>query len=177
MQIRSFWRNTNFIKLWAGQSISHLGDNFGNLAVPLVILQLSTRPIALGIYDAANIIPYLMLSLPAGALIDRLPRKPVMIICDTVRTCSFIAIALALLLHLSSSSVLGIIYGTALIISAAAIFFDLANFTAIPSLVHPTQLLGANSAMQASSSTSELDWATRSGHPLSDTRCRLHVIH
>src|SRR5579871_2412542 len=93
----SLWRSAIFLKFWVGQSVSKFGDQFNLLAMPLLILALTHSPFALGIAEAANLVPYLLLGLPAGALIDRLPRRIVMMICDIARTLIFAALAVLLL--------------------------------------------------------------------------------
>src|SRR5262249_3214272 len=82
---RPLWRNRDFLLLWNGQTISTLGTNMSTLALPLLVLALTHSPAQAGLLTAMRLLPYLLFSLPAGALIDRWDRKAVMICCDLVR--------------------------------------------------------------------------------------------
>src|SRR4051812_1631994 len=79
------WRNRDFMLLWSGQAVSVLGSTMSQLVFPLLVLSLTGSPLSAGIAGALYSIPYIIFSLPAGALIDRWDRKLVMILCDTGR--------------------------------------------------------------------------------------------
>lgn len=79
------WRHRDYLLLWGGQVVSVTGSQVSQLAFPLLILALTHSPAQAGIAAALRTIPYLVLSLPAGALVDRWNRKQVMIICDLER--------------------------------------------------------------------------------------------
>lgn len=151
----ALWRSGNFLKFWVGQSVSKFGDQFNLLALPLLILALTHSPFALGISEAANLVPYLLLGLPAGALIDRLPRRIVMIVCDIARALIFAALTVLLLTGWLTAATVWAIYVAVALTSVATIFFDMAYLTAVPAIVSPGQLLTANSALQASESTAQ----------------------
>lgn len=151
----ALWRSGNFLKFWVGQSVSKFGDQFNLLALPLLILALTHSPFALGISEAANLVPYLLLGLPAGALIDRLPRRIVMIVCDIARALIFAALTVLLLTGWLTAATVWAIYVAVALASVATIFFDMAYLTAVPAIVSPGQLLTANSALQASESTAQ----------------------
>src|SRR5687768_13993789 len=93
----SLWRNRDFMLLWSGQVISVLGGGISGLAMPLIILELTGgNYAAAGIAGALFGIPYLLFSLPVGALIDRWDRKRVMILCDLGRALNIASIPLSL---------------------------------------------------------------------------------
>src|SRR6266487_569168 len=79
------WRNRDYLLLWGSQVVSVTGSQVSQLAFPLLILMLTHSPAQAGIAAALRSIPYLVLSLPAGALVDRWNRKQVMIFCDVAR--------------------------------------------------------------------------------------------
>ncbi|HEX6778951.1 MAG TPA: hypothetical protein VF099_12160, partial [Ktedonobacterales bacterium] len=64
----SLWRNRDYLLLWSGQGISSLGTNVSGFAFPLLILFLTKSPAQAGLIAAVRSIPYLIFSLPAGAL-------------------------------------------------------------------------------------------------------------
>src|SRR5258708_2345912 len=96
----SLWRNRDYLLLWSGQAVSLVGTQGSQLAFPLLILALTHAPAQAGIAGALRALPYLVLSLPAGALVDRWNRKRVMILCDSGRALALGSIPLALVLGL-----------------------------------------------------------------------------
>ena len=81
----SLWQNHDFWRLWGGQVVSSIGGQVSQLALPLLILALTHSPAQAGLLAALRGVPYLLLVLPAGALIDRWNPRRVMIFCDTGR--------------------------------------------------------------------------------------------
>lgn len=65
------WRNRDYMLLWSGQVVSSLGSTVSAIVMPLFILVLTGSPWLAGIAGALNTLPYLVFSLPVGALIDR----------------------------------------------------------------------------------------------------------
>ncbi|OKI04030.1 hypothetical protein A6A06_38690 [Streptomyces sp. CB02923] len=144
----------DFWKLWTGQSISLLGDSFMVVALPLFavsVLHLSAAQAALTPF-ALNA-PFLILSLPAGALIDRRRRRAVMLACDVTQAAVFGLIALAAWLHQLSFVLLMLL----LVISGCAlVFFQVAYTTYLPSLISdPDELHRGNSRLYLSESASK----------------------
>src|SRR4029077_11944621 len=76
------WRNRDYMLLWSGQVVSVIGTGATQIVYPLLILALTNSPAAAGGAAALGSIPYIIFSLPAGALADRWDRKRVMIYCD-----------------------------------------------------------------------------------------------
>src|SRR2546423_10309344 len=77
------WRNRDYMLLWSGQVVSALGSNMSGIVFPLLILAMTSNDYTLaGFAGALGSVPYLIFSLPVGALIDRWNRKKVMMICD-----------------------------------------------------------------------------------------------
>lgn len=131
------WRNRDYLLLWSGQGISFIGTQASQLAFPLLILALTHAPLQAGIAGALRALPYLVLSLPAGALVDRWNRKRVMILCDSGRALAMGSIPLALVLgHLTIVHV----YLVALIEGTAFVFFNLAEVSCLPRVVSSAQL-------------------------------------
>ena len=137
---RSLWRNRDFHLLWSGQAVSVLGSNVSRLAMPLLVLALTHSPAQAGLMSAVRQAPYLLFSLPAGALVDRWDRKLTMICCDTVRWLALgsVPVAFALgqvtLIHL---------YIVAFIEGTGYVFFSLAQIAALPQVVDPAHLARA----------------------------------
>ena len=139
-KLPSLWRNRDFMLLWSGQIVSGLGSNMTALAMPLLILALTNSPQAAGIVSACFSIPFVLFSLPAGALMDRWNRKRVMIICDIIRAVNIVTIPLAGFFGVLT---VGQILVNAFIEGSAVIFFSTAETAALPQVVDKRQLAAA----------------------------------
>src|SRR4051812_32985156 len=91
----SLFRNRDYMLLWSGQIISAVGSETSLIALPLLVLFLTNSPAHAGLVGAVRLVPYLLLSLPAGALVDRWNRKRVMILCDIGRLLALASIPVA----------------------------------------------------------------------------------
>jgi len=138
---RSLWRNLDYMLLWSGQTVSSTGTQVSQLAFPLLILAVTHSPAQAGFAGALRALPYLLFSLPAGALIDRWDRKRTMILCDTGRALSMASIAVALLLgHLTVLQ----IYLVSAVEGTLFVFFNIAEVACLPRVVTKEQLPAAN---------------------------------
>jgi MFS family permease len=105
--------------------------------LPLLALALTRSAAQAGLIVAARLLPYLLLSLPAGALVDRWDRKRLMIRCDTLRWLALGSVPLAFALARLSVPQL---YVVALVDGTANVFFTLAQVSALPQVVPAEQL-------------------------------------
>src|SRR5262249_30402170 len=92
------WRHRDYLLLWSGQAVSSVGSEASQLVLPLLILSLTQSPAQAGFAGALRALAYLLLGLPAGALVDRWDRKRTMILCDAARALALGSIPLALAL-------------------------------------------------------------------------------
>ncbi len=136
----SLWRNRDFLLLWSGQTVSRLGSRVSDIALPLLVLALTRSPAQAGFIAAAQSLPYLLLSLPAGALVDRWDRKRVMILCDTARCLALGSIPLA---YAGGQLGVGQLYAVAVVAGLALVFFDAAELASLPLVVLDGQLTRA----------------------------------
>ena len=134
---RSLWRNRDFLLLWSGQTVSVLGTNISALALPLLVLAVTHSPAQAGLITAARQLPYLLFSLPAGALIDRWDRKVAMIRCDLVRWIAMGSVPLAFAFgHLTLVQ----LYIVAFVEGTTFVFFSIAQIAALPQVVSKEHL-------------------------------------
>src|SRR5262249_24515006 len=99
----SLWRHADFLKLWAGQTVSLFGSEITILALPLTaVLVLQAEPEQMGLLQAAGSIPVLATALFAGVWVDRVRRRPVLIGADLGRAVLLGSIPLASLFHILS---------------------------------------------------------------------------
>jgi Transmembrane secretion effector len=134
------WRRRNYLTLWGGKLVSATGSQMTQIAFPLLVLALTQSAAIAGLAGALRMLPYLLLSLPAGALVDRWDRRRVMILCDSGRAIALGSIPLALLLgHLSVIQIclVAVIEGTLFV------FFDLAEVAVLPSIVTQEEMPAA----------------------------------
>jgi MFS family permease len=144
------YRHADFRRLWAGQSISQLGSQVSGLALPLVaVLALkssATRVSLLGMFD---MLPFLLFALPAGAWVDRVARRPVLIAADTGRALALGSVPLAAAIaHVTYAQlcVVGFVAGM------LTVFFDVAYQSYLPSLVEQEHIVDANAKLEVSRS-------------------------
>src|SRR5260221_11810375 len=82
---RSFFINRNFGLLWGGQTISEFGSRITREGIPLPAnLVLRATPVQMGLLAATGALPVLLVSLFAGVWVDRLRRRPLLIVADLV---------------------------------------------------------------------------------------------
>ncbi len=144
------WRNRNFALLWGGQFVSSVGSQVSLIAFPVLMYALTHSAVQTGLIGALRGLPYLVLMLPAGALVDRMNRKRVMIVCDVGRAIALGSIPFALALrHLSIAQ----LYLVTLIEGTLMVFFTLAETASIPHVVPAEQLTAAVAQSQALDST------------------------
>jgi MFS family permease len=142
------WRNQQFLKLWLGGSISSIGSQVTVLALPLIaVLSFNAGPAETGILTAAALAPHLVIGLPAGVWVDRLPKLPVRIVSDLLNALVVGAVPLAAALGVLQ---LNLLYVVAFLGGMLSIFSRLTTSTMLPSLVGRRNLLEANGAILGS---------------------------
>ena len=129
-------RNRDFQLLWAGQAVSVLGSQTSKIAYPLLVLAMTGSPAKARLAGFAAMFGYLLFSLVAGGLADRLDRKPIMIGCDVIRLSAVGSIAVA---GWAARISYGQLLAAAFVEGSASVFFGLAQRAALPMLVHPSQ--------------------------------------
>jgi MFS family permease len=148
--VTSVWADRDFRYYWAGATVSQVGTGVTVVAVPLVALfQLHASVTEIGFLSAAEFLPYLLLTLPAGELVDRMRRRPLLIGCDAVRAVSLALIPLAALGGFLS---LPLLFAVVVVVGSASVLFDVAAISVLPSLVGRDGLLQANAAIETSRS-------------------------
>jgi MFS family permease len=148
------WRHPDFVKLWSGQTISRFGSEISQLAIPLTAaLVLGASPAQMGLLGAFEFAPFLLLSLFAGVWVDRVHRRPVLIVADIGRAIllgSIPAAALAGVLRIEQLYVVGVFTGT------LTVFFDVAYQAYLPVLVSREHLVEGNSKLEVSRSVAQI---------------------
>ena len=137
-------RPTQFHLLWAGQAISALGDAFAFVAVPLLVLDATGSVASMGLVSATGVAAQVATSFFSGAIVDRVDRRRVMILCDLGRALAYGIVPLFWSLGFRS---LPLIY---LMTAAAGVLgnlFGVANIASLPDIVERDRLHAANSQL------------------------------
>lgn len=133
----SVWRNHDYLRLWAGQVGSSIGSQVSGLALPLLILALTHSPAKAGGLAALRGLPYLLLCLPAEALVDRWDPRRTMLICDTGRAMALASVPIALALgHLMLAQLCAV----TVIEGTLFVFFNQAESNCLVRVVSKAQL-------------------------------------
>ena len=132
-------RNRNYALLWWGQLVSELGNRFHWIAVSLWVYSITHSAAAVSLAVSSMFIGGLLVGLWAGAFVDRLDRRKILIVSDVVRAVLVGAIPLLIGAHL------WLAYADLALISVATAFFRPAMFAVIPTVVNKQHILPANS--------------------------------
>lgn len=151
---RSLLRHADFRKLWAAETISVVGSQVSQLAIPLVaILVLHATALEVGLLTAVEFLPFLLVGLPAGVWVDRMRRRPILVVADLGRAIALASIPIAYLLGaltIYQLFVVGFVNGV------FTVFFDVAYTSYLPALVERDELVDGNSKLQVSQSAAQI---------------------
>ncbi|MDP9269611.1 MAG: MFS transporter, partial [Chloroflexota bacterium] len=150
----SLWRNADFRRLWAGQTVSELGSVVTRTAVPLVaLLVLGAGPLEMALIVVSGSLAVLLVGFFAGAWVDRLRRRPLLIGADAIRALLLFSIPAAYL-----AGVLRIeqLYVVVFLEGCLGALFDAAYPAYVPSLIGVERVVEGNSKLATSSSLAEI---------------------
>lgn len=154
IQPGSLWRNSDFLKLWSGKTISAFGSEISGTAISLAaILTLNASPMQLGLLGALASIPALIIGLPAGVWVDRTRRKPIMIASDLLRAAALVTIPAAAVFGVLSFVQLVVVW---IVVKALTVFFEVADNSFLPAVTTREQLVEGNSKLGISDSLAEI---------------------
>jgi len=137
---------TRFWTLWTSSGLSNLADGVLKVALPLVALRFTDSPTLIAGVVFALTVPWLLFSLPAGAVADRFDRRRLMLGANTARGLLLGALALALALDLGS---IWLLYAVALGIGTTETVYDTSAQSILPQVVGRHQLSRANGRLYA----------------------------
>jgi MFS family permease len=148
------WRQRSFLALWSARTVSQFGTQITLFVIPVLALTtLSATPGQLGLVSAAETVPFLLIGLPAGALLDRWDRRRVMVVADLGRAVAICVLPLGYALDTLSVPLL---CAVAFVTGVFTVFFDIADQALLPSVVSRAQTADGNSRLEFSRSTAEL---------------------
>jgi MFS family permease len=144
---------SGFVRLWAADTISQFGTRVTQVALPLAAIG-TAGPSAseLGLLRAAGTVPFLLFGLHAGAWVDRVRRRPLMVASDWGRAVLLATVPLAAAV---ASVALWHLYLVAFGTGVLTVCFDVAYQSYLPGLVEEDQLVDANGKLQATAAVAE----------------------
>ena len=141
-------RHPDFLRLWSAETVSQLGSQVSLLAIPFVAIEIigaTTFEVALlGVID---MLPFLLIGLPAGVWVDRLRRRPILVAGDLGRAIALATIPVAYALGVLTIAQL---YLVGFVVGTLTVFFDVAYQSYLPSLVERDQLTEGNAKLEIS---------------------------
>jgi MFS family permease len=144
----SVLRNPDFVRLWIAETISQFGTQISLLALPLVaVTLLNATPLEVAALGTVELLPFILFSLPAGAWVDRLRRRPILIAGDLGRAIALATIPAAYLLDVLT---IWQMYAVGFVAGTLTVFFDVAYQSYLPSLVERDQLVDGNGKLETS---------------------------
>jgi MFS family permease len=155
------WGHPDFVKLWAGQSISEFGSQISQLAIPwLAAVGLHASPFEFSLLGVLGFLPFILFALPAGVWVDRLSRRQILIVGDASR-----AVLLALIPILWATDTLAMWHLLVIqfVFGVFTVFFDVAYQSYLPALVPREQLIEGNSKLQLTVSITQVAGPSASG--------------
>jgi MFS family permease len=143
-----------FRALWIGQSVSQLGSQFSFIVLPLIAaVTLGASPFLVGLMTALETVPYLIVSLPAGMLADRVERRRLLIVADLGRALVLLAIPIA---YAGGFLSMPLLLTVALLNGTLSVVFDVAYQSYLPHLVPDSELVEANQRLELSNAGAQV---------------------
>jgi MFS family permease len=145
---QGLWRHRDFLSLWGAETISQFGSQVSFLALPLVaILALDESTFEVAALTSVTFLPFLLFTLPAGVWVDRLRRRPILVLGDLGRALALLSVPVA---HWAGSLTMWQLYAVGFVTGTCTVFFDVAYQSYVPSLVGRGHLVEANSKLEVS---------------------------
>ena len=148
------WRHPDFLKLWSAETISQFGSTIDDIAFALVaILVLDATAFEVAALGTVLFLPFILFTLPAGVWVDRLPRRPILIVGDFGRAALYATVPIA---YVADVLTLWQLYVVGFLVGTFQVFFDVAYQSYLPSLVDRDQIVEGNSKLEISRSAAQI---------------------
>ncbi len=148
------WRHRDFRSLWGAETISQFGSQVTFLALPLVaILVLRESTFKVALLTTLEFLPFLLFTLPAGVWVDRLRRRPILVLGDLGRAVALVSVPIA---HWLGVLTIWQLYVVGFVAGVCTVFFDVAYQSYLPALVGREQIVEGNSKLEVSRSAANI---------------------
>jgi MFS family permease len=160
----SLWRHRDFLRIWSAATASSLGSQITFFAVPFIALtMLGASVFEVSLLAAVEMLPFLLFTLPAGAWLDRVRRRPVLVAADIGRGVILTSIPVAWTI---GSLTLSQLYVVAFITGSLTAVFDIADQSYLPAILGRDDLVDGNAKLQISNSVAQISGPTLAGNML-----------
>jgi len=147
------WRHPDFLKLWSAETVSQFGTQISQLALPLAAIDvLHASAFEVAALATVEFLPFLLVSLPAGVWVDRMPRRPILVIGDLARAALLASIPIA---YFFDALTIWQLYAVGFFVGIATVFFDVAYQSYLPALVERRQIVDGNAKLEISRTTAQ----------------------
>ena len=158
----SLWRHRDFVKIWSAATVSVLGSQVTIIAVPFIALtMLGATVFQVSLLTAVEMLPFLLFTLPAGAWLDRVRRRPVLIAADIGRGVVLLSIPAA---YVMDALTMWQLYAVAFVTGTLTAFFDVADQSYLPAVLDRDDLVDGNADLQISYSVAQIGGPTLGGN-------------
>ncbi len=158
----SLMRKRDFLMIWSAATVSVVGSQVTLIALPYIALtMLHASVFEVSLLAAVEMLPFLLFTLPAGAWLDRVRRRPVLIGADIVRGVVLLSIPAT---YLSGTLSLAQLFVVAFVTGSATAFFDVADQSYLPVIVDRDDLVEGNARLQISNSIAQVAGPTLGGN-------------
>ena len=150
----NLWRHADYMKIWLAAATSQMGSQVSQLAIPFIAAYLLRAPtFEVALLGAVEMAPFIIFALPAGAWLDRMRRRPVLIAGDLGRALALITIPIAFALGILTIWQLYVVGFTTGLLT---VFFDVADQSYLPALLEPQELMEGNARLQMPASAAQI---------------------
>ena len=153
-RFEGLYQHPDFMKLWAGQTVSQFGSRITRGALPLTaVLLLGATPAQMGILAASSALSALFFGLFLGVWVDRLHRRPLLIAADIGRLIILLSVPIAALTGHLSIALIGIV---TILTGALTLLFDTAYYAVLPALIGADNVLEGNAKLATTDALAEV---------------------
>ena len=160
----SLWRHSDFMKIWSAATVSAFGSQVTLVAVPFIaVTMFSPSVFQVSLLAAVEMLPFLLFTLPAGAWLDRVRRRPVLIAADIGRGVVLLSIPVA---YVVGALTLWQLFVVAFTTGALTALFDIADQSYLPAILEREDLVEGNADLQISYSVAQMGGYAASGNAI-----------
>ncbi len=150
----TLWRHRDFVKIWSAATVSIVGSQVTIIAVPFIALtMLGASVFEVSLLTAVEMLPFLLFTLPAGAWLDRVRRRPVLVAADIGRGVVLMSIPVAYVAH---ALTMGQLYLVAFATGTLTALFDVADQSYLPAILDRDDLVDGNAHLQVSHAVAQI---------------------
>jgi MFS family permease len=158
----SLWRHRDFVKVWSAATVSILGSQITIIALPFIALtMLGASVFQVSLLAAVEMLPFLLFTLPAGAWLDRVRIRPVLVAADIGRGIILLTVPLA---YVTDTLTIWQLFVVAFLTGTLSAFFDVAEQSYLPAIIDRDDLVDGNANLQISYSVAQIGGPTLGGN-------------